>query len=83
MTRQINMDKEDYTSVFKCIRCGQCTYGKEAAGFKVLCPVNKKGHFFSYSAGGMMQIARSLYEGKIDDINSLQNIAALCTTCGI
>ncbi len=83
MTRQINMDKEDYTSVFKCIRCGQCTYGKEAAGFTVLCPVNKKGHFFSYSAGGMMQIARSLYEGKIDDINSLQNITTLCTTCGI
>lgn len=83
MTKHIDMTKEEYTSLFKCTRCGQCTYGKEAAEFTVLCPVHKKGHFFSYSAGGMMQIARNLYEGKIDYSNSLKDIAYLCTTCGV
>lgn len=83
MTRQIDLDKTEYTTLFKCTRCGQCTYGKEAAEFTVLCPVYKKGHFFSYSAGGMMQIARNLYEGKIDYSNSLKDMAFLCTTCGV
>jgi Fe-S oxidoreductase len=83
MTRQINITKEDYTSIFKCIHCGQCTYSNETAGFTVLCPINKKGHFFSYSAGGMMHIARNLYEGKIDYDNTLKDIAYQCTTCGV
>ena len=83
MTRQINISKEDYTSIFKCIHCGQCTYGNETAGFTVLCPVHKKGQFFSYSAGGMMQIARNLHEGKIGYDNALKDIAYRCTTCGV
>ncbi len=83
MTTQIKMDKDDYTALFKCTRCGQCSYGKEDAGFNILCPVHKKGHFFTYSAGGMMQIARNMYEGKIENPETIKDIAYLCTFCGV
>ncbi len=51
MTKHIDMTKEEYTSLFKCTRCGQCTYGKEAAEFTVLCPVHKKRPFFFLQCG--------------------------------
>ncbi len=83
MSKNLKIDEHEYTSLFKCTRCGQCTYGREEAEFTSLCPVYKKGHFFSYSAGGMMQIARNLYEGKIDYSETLKDIVYLCTTCGV
>ncbi len=83
MSKNLKIDEFEYTSLFKCTRCGQCTYGQEEAEFTSLCPVHKKGNFFSYSAGGMMQIARNLYEGKIDYSETLKDIVYLCTTCGV
>jgi heterodisulfide reductase subunit D len=83
MAQKININEYEYTSLFKCTRCGQCIYGKEESEFTPLCPVNKKGHFFSYSAGGMMQIVRNLYEGKIDYSETLKDIVYHCTTCGV
>ena len=83
MTRNLNISKELYTSIHKCTRCGQCTYGQDEAEYVQLCPINKQGKFFSYSAGGLMQIARSLFEGKLDFNESLKDILFRCTTCGI
>ncbi len=71
-----------YTAMHKCTRCGQCAYGNQNAGFSSLCPMQIKGKFFSFSAGGMMQLARSLYEGKAPFSESVRNILYLCTTCG-
>jgi len=83
MTKNIHIDEELYTSLHKCTRCGQCTYGTGEAEFVVLCPMYKEGKFFSYSAGGLMQIARVLYEGKLDYSESLRDIVFHCTTCGV
>ncbi len=83
MTGNLNISKELYTSIHKCTRCGQCTYGTGEAEYVQLCPINKQGKFFSYSAGGLMQIARSLFEGKLDFNESLKDILFRCTTCGI
>ncbi|MBN1984417.1 MAG: (Fe-S)-binding protein [Chitinivibrionales bacterium] len=79
----LNLDKELYTEIHKCIRCGQCNYGTQEAEFSVLCPLYKKGGFFSYSAGGIMQIARLLYEEKTEYTQALQDIVNHCTTCGL
>jgi len=83
MKTSLNISKELYTTIHKCIRCGQCTYGKGEAEYTQLCPINSMGNFFAYSAGGLMQIARSMYEGKLEVSESLKDIIFKCTTCGI
>ncbi|MFC1883304.1 (Fe-S)-binding protein [Thermodesulfobacteriota bacterium] len=82
MDTHFNIDERLYTAMHKCTRCGQCTYGKEESGFSPLCPMQIKGQFFTFSAGGLMQLARSLYEGKVDFSESIRDILFLCTTCG-
>jgi len=82
MGSQFNIDEDLYTAMHKCTRCGQCTYGKEDAEFSPLCPMQIKGKFFTYSAGGIMQLARALYEGKVGFSESVRDILYLCTTCG-
>jgi len=81
MGNQFNIDEDLYTAMHKCTRCGQCTYGKEEAEFSSLCPMQIKGKFFTYSAGGVMQFARALYEGKIGFSESVRDILYLCTAC--
>ncbi|MBW2136238.1 MAG: (Fe-S)-binding protein [Deltaproteobacteria bacterium] len=82
MTGRIRIDENLYTAIHKCTRCGQCTYGNGEAGFEELCPLQMKGRFFTYSAGGLMQVARALYEGKIPFSESIRDLVYLCTTCG-
>ena len=82
MIKQFSIDERLYTAMHKCTRCGQCTYGNEEADFSLLCPMQIKGKFFTYSAGGVMQLARALYEGKIAFSESVRDILYLCTTCG-
>ena len=82
MIKQFSIDERLYTAMHKCTRCGQCAYGNEEADFSSLCPMQIKGKFFTYSAGGVMQLARALYEGKIAFSESVRDILYLCTTCG-
>jgi heterodisulfide reductase subunit D len=82
MQTKIRIDESLYTAMHKCTRCGQCTYGNMEAGFTPLCPMNIRGKFFTYSAGGLIQIARALFEGKIGLSESVRDLLYLCTTCG-
>ena len=82
MGTSFNISEDLYTAMHKCIRCGQCGYGNEEAQFSVLCPMQIKGKYFTYSAGGIMQIARAIYEGKIGFSESVRDLLFLCTTCG-
>jgi heterodisulfide reductase subunit D len=82
MTNPFKIGERLYTAIHKCTRCGQCTYSKEEAEFQLLCPMQMKGKFFTYSAGGMIQLARALYEGKLDLSESIRDLLYLCTTCG-
>ncbi|MBW2000690.1 MAG: (Fe-S)-binding protein, partial [Deltaproteobacteria bacterium] len=82
MKGKLEMDEYLYTVIHKCTRCGQCTYGTSDAGFSDLCPLQMKGLFFTYSAGGLMQVARALYEGKIAFSQSIRDMVYSCTTCG-
>ena len=82
MGNQFNIDENLYTAMHKCTRCGQCSYGGEEAEFVSLCPMHIRGKFFTYSAGGVVQMARALYEGKIGFSESVRDLLYLCTTCG-
>jgi heterodisulfide reductase subunit D len=82
MGTKIRIDENLYTAMHKCTRCGQCTYGNMEAGFTPLCPMNIRGKFFTYSAGGIIQLARALFEGKIELSESVRDLLYLCTTCG-
>ncbi|MBW1767714.1 MAG: (Fe-S)-binding protein [Deltaproteobacteria bacterium] len=83
MGHSFNISEDLYTAMHKCTRCGQCTYGNEEIDFELLCPMYMKGKFFTYSAGGLMQLARALYEGKVDFTETMRDILYLCTTCGV
>jgi heterodisulfide reductase subunit D len=82
MGTKIRIDENLYTAMHKCTRCGQCMYGNVEAGFTPLCPMHIKGKFFTYSAGGLIQMARALFEGKIELSESVRDLLYLCTTCG-
>lgn len=77
-----SIDKDLYTIIEHCIRCGQCTYTR-GSKYDLLCPMYKKGKFFAYSGGGIVQLARALFEKVIDYSPSITNIIYRCTTCGI
>jgi heterodisulfide reductase subunit D len=83
MEGPLHIHENLYTAMQKCTRCGQCAYGDERAEFDILCPMQINGKFFTFSAGGLMQLARALYEGKIGFSESVRDILYLCTTCGV
>ncbi len=72
-----------YTFISRCIRCGQCAYGDKDVNFEVLCPLYKNFNFFSHSAGGLVQIARAIFEEKIKLNQNITDIVYKCTTCGV
>ena len=79
MGASFNISEDLYTAMHKCIRCGQCGYGNEGGQFRVLCPMQMKGKYFTYSAGGIMQIARAIYEGKMGFSESVRDLLFCCT----
>ncbi|MBW2345640.1 MAG: (Fe-S)-binding protein [Deltaproteobacteria bacterium] len=79
MESRFNISEDLYTAMHKCIRCGQCVYGNEDARFS---PMQIKAKYFTYSAGGIMQIARAIYEGKMGFSEPLRDLLFHCTTCG-
>ncbi|MBW1730801.1 MAG: (Fe-S)-binding protein [Deltaproteobacteria bacterium] len=76
-----SLSKGLYTAVHKCIRCGQCAYGKEEVNYEIICPVHMNRQFFTNTAGGIMQIARVIHEGKLKPSESLRDLLYLCTGC--
>lgn len=79
----IKLNDQLHTLISRCIRCGQCTYGDEEIGYELLCPIYKQYKFFSYSPGGIIQIARAIYEKRIQPSKEIRDIVYKCTTCGV
>ncbi len=46
-----------------------------------VCPMAERYGYFSYSAGGMVALARSIYEGELDWDNDLAEVLYNCTMC--
>lgn len=66
-------------SIYTCIKCRGCIASK--GEYKPVCPMQERFGFFSYSAGGMICIARALFEGVIDYSNEMAEVVYACTTC--
>ncbi len=77
----LGLNKGFYTAIHKCIRCGQCAYGKEEVGYEPLCPIHMNRPYFANTAGGIMQIARAAHEGKLAPSESLRDLLYQCTGC--
>ena len=82
MSNGIKLDGRLYRFGTMCVRCGGCTYGYEEAGFKEVCPIYKRYQFFTYSLGGMLQLARALCEGRLQLTESVSGVIYSCTNCG-
>jgi len=82
MSNGINLDERLYRFGTMCVRCLGCTFGYKDTDFELVCPIHKKHHFFAYSLGGMVQIARSLYEGRLELNESVMDVVFSCTNCG-
>ncbi len=82
MSNGIKLDGRLYRFGTMCVRCGGCTYGYEEAGFKEVCPIYKRYQFFTYSLGGMLQLARALCEGRLQLTESVSGVIYSCTSCG-
>ncbi len=80
---RIPFDDQYHALISRCIRCGQCTYGDEAVGYEPLCPLYKTYGFFSHSAGGIVQMARAVYEKRLGLSEEIRDIVYKCTTCGV
>ena len=66
-------------SIYTCIKCRACIVGK--SDFKPVCPMQERYKFFSYSAGGIICLARALYEGVIDYSKEVAEVVYACTAC--
>ena len=76
------LDKRLYNISTRCVRCGGCTYGNEHAEYRDICPINKRYGFFTYSLGGIKQMARGLQEGWLDLEDGVVKVLYLCLMCG-
>lgn len=77
----LNNLEEIYNSIATCLKCSMCTYGEWPEN-PTLCPIYSYEKCFTYSAGGLMYIARALLDNKIDYNKSMANLAFTCTICG-
>jgi Fe-S oxidoreductase len=82
--KEENMPTDNYLeqiipSIYTCIKCRGCIASK--GEYKPVCPMQERFGFFSYSAGGMICLARALYEGVIDYSSEMAEVVYACTTC--
>ncbi len=82
MSNEVVTNKQLYDFITRCGRCAQCTYGYKETEFELVCPIYKRFNFFTYSLGGMAQLARALDEGKIGLTESVSDVFYHCTGCG-
>ena len=74
-----NYLEEIIPSIYTCIKCRGCIASK--GEYKPVCPMQERFGYFSYSAGGMICLARALYEGVMDYSNEMAEVVYACTTC--
>jgi len=82
MSHGITLDERLYRFGTMCVRGGCCTVGYKDTEFEPICPIYEKYQFFTYSLGGMVQIGRALYEGRLEVNQSVSNVIYTCMSCG-
>ena len=71
---------EEYIpSLYTCRRCRWCMTSNSEC--KPVCPMKEQYGFTSYSAAGMIMIARSLQDGSLNWEPEIADVAYACTMC--
>lgn len=81
------MKLEDYRhDAITCIRCSNCKWVDQiytrSSKFSQICPINTRYGFDAYSGGGILTIAKSLLDSKLEFTPKLSDIIYKCTLCG-
>lgn len=66
-------------TLYTCIKCRGCIVG--GPEFKDVCPMNERFGFFSYSSGGVVSVARGIWEGAVEWTKDLSDLVYACTMC--
>jgi len=82
MSDGVKLSEKLYKFATRCVRCAQCTLGYRNVEFEEVCPIYQRHHFFTYSLGGMAQLARAVHEGRLGITESLMEVVYQCTSCG-
>ena len=82
MSNGIKLEERLYKFTTSCYRCLVCTKGYPEVVYEVVCPIYKRFRFFTYSLGGMVMLARALYENRMPVGESASEVFYKCVTCG-
>jgi len=63
-----------------CIRCNVCTYSEWPENYP-LCPMYSHEKCFTYSGGGLMYIAKSLIDNKLNFDSKVADLLYTCPGC--
>ncbi|MHC1591377.1 MAG: heterodisulfide reductase-related iron-sulfur binding cluster, partial [Candidatus Helarchaeales archaeon] len=73
-------------SVQKCLRCSICKWIPQiqikSQKYATICPAIDEFNFHSYSGGGKIILACSLYHGRMELCKEIAEIVYRCTECG-
>jgi Fe-S oxidoreductase len=68
-------------AISACLRCNGCTYGPWPQNYE-FCPLQQPEKAFTYSAGGLLYLAKAVLRGQYEYSQALADLAFTCTACG-
>lgn len=63
-----------------CLRCNRCHYGDWPDNYEI-CPIFSRDRTYTYSAGGLMYLAKALLRDQTEYSQKLSELVYTCSTC--
>jgi Fe-S oxidoreductase len=63
-----------------CLRCNRCHYGNWPDNYEI-CPIFSHDRTYTYSAGGLMYLAKALLRDQMEYSQKLSELVYTCSTC--
>ena len=63
-----------------CLRCNRCHYGNWPDNYEI-CPIFSRDRTYTYSAGGLMYLAKALLRNQMEYSQKLSELVYTCSTC--
>jgi heterodisulfide reductase subunit D len=63
-----------------CLRCNRCHYGNWPENYEI-CPIFSRDRTYTYSAGGLMYLAKALLRDQLEYSQKLSELVYTCSTC--
>ena len=72
--------KELEKAIAGCLRCNRCHYGNWPDNYEI-CPIFSRDRTYTYSAGGLMYLAKALLRDQTAYSQRLSDLVYTCSTC--